>query len=591
MKVTVIAQYHPAAALHSPRLWATLLDDWQNMPEVVPSDFIISETLNFPPHGNFYALDTEQDGSGGLGQWSIAYRNSSNRLIVTPFYGKKEIGLGTSRLPCVFHNAKYDLRVLRTNRMSEPHQIHDTMIMAFCLGLGKQAPKDDSKTKSGSDMVGGLGLKYLARRHLGMTMKTWLEVKDDPDLVPEYNAKDSVATYLLAEKWLPKLPQHYFDIDMPLLRVLMAIEDRGIQIDTEYLVQFGKELDNKLADFNLPLNPFSPKQIQEYIYGTLKIEPWKFTDTKQPSTDEEVLEVIDDPVVKQILAYKRLYKERGTYVANYINARDEEDRIHPELKQVSTSTGRLSCARPNLQNVFKRDERAALRSLFVAPKGKKIVRADYDQLDYRALAAITQDPILIDALNADKKIHQVTAELLNLKYDDAKTVNFGVLFGEEAWALSQRLHITVGEAKAFLKHYFERFPNIKKYRDQMTEIAKSERKVTIPFTGRTRRIDAMYVDQWRVQQEGIREAVNMPVQGLEAEVVKIGMIDLHYKHSAPMILHVHDELLFEVPEKEALDYAHWVKGYIPTIVEFGGMKFPVEVGVGQNWFESMNNKI
>ena len=540
------------------------------------------------------AMDTEKDGSGGLGQWSIAFRDNAGALCVWSSFGNKDKenlkAAFSFNLPVAFHNYKYDGRELIKNRMPVPQNIHDTMIMAYTLGLGRQAPKDDSKTKSGSDMVGGLGLKYLARRHLGMQMDTWQEVKDDPKLVPEYNAKDSVATYLLAEKWLPKLPKHYFDIDMPLLRVLMAIEDRGIQIDTEYLVQFGKELDNKLADFNLPLNPFSPKQIQEYIYGTLKIEPWKFTDTKQPSTDEEVLEVIDDPVVKQILAYKKLYKERGTYVANYINARDEEDRIHPELKQVSTSTGRLSCARPNLQNVFKRDERVALRSLFVAPKGKKIVRADYNQLDYRALAAITQDPILIDALNADKKIHQVTAELLNLKYDDAKTVNFGVLFGEEAWALSQRLHITVGEAKTFLKHYFERFPNIKKYRDQMTEIAKSERKVTIPFTGRTRRIDALYVDQWRTQQEGIREAINMPVQGLEAEVVKIGMIDLH-KLDAPMILQVHDELLFEVPEKEALDYAHWVKEYIPTIVSFGGMTFPVEVGIGQNWFGAMNNKI
>jgi len=593
----IICQFHPAAALHNPRLWATMLDDWENMPEKVDSDFIILPTPRLDALTAFMgstacplvALDTEQDGQGGLGQWSVAYRDAEKKICVVPFFGNKLKPVFEQ--PVVMHNAKYDIRVLQANKMAAPKKFHDTMIMAYCLGLGKQAPKDSSKEKSGSNMVGGLGLKYLARRHLGMQMNTWMEVHDNPDLVPEYNAKDSVATFLLAEKWLPILPKHYFDIDMPLLPVLMDIEDRGIQIDIDYLVEFGKELDNQLADFDLPLNPFSPKQVGAYIYGTLGFEPWKFTESKQPSTDEEVLEVIDDSVVKQILAYKRLYKEKGTYVENYIKARDINDRIHPELKQTSTSTGRLSCARPNLQNVFKRDNRVMLRALFVAPKGKKIIRADYNQLDYRALAAITEDPTLIAALNANKKIHQVTADVMGLKYDEAKTVNFGVLFGQEAWALSQQLHITIGEAKEFLKSYFERFSNINKYRQKMTAIAENEKTVSIPFTNRTRRIDAMYSEQWRIRKEGVKEAINMPVQGLEAEVVKIGMIDLHQKHAAPMVLQVHDELLFEVDERDALEYAHWVNDYMPTIVEFGGMTFPVEVGIGQNWYEAMNNTI
>jgi DNA polymerase-1 len=180
---------------------------------------------------------------------------------------------------------------------------------------------------------------------------------------------------------------------------------------------------------------------------------------------------------------------------------------------------------------------------------------------------------------------------MNIPYDVAKTVNFGTMFGQEAWGLSQQLHISIGEAKDFLKRYFTRFPNIKKYCDQMKESALHDKKVTIPFTGRTRRIDAMFVDQWRIKQEGIKEAINMPVQGLEAEVVKIGMINLHQKHSAPMVLQIHDELLFEVPTRQAKEYAHWLKEYIPTIVEFGGMTFPVGVGVGQNWYEAMNNEV
>ena len=592
-KVNLICQYHPAASLHNPRLRATLLDDWENMPEVVPHDFLIHSTEHLNLQGMPLAsMDTEKDGSGGLGHWSVAYRDGEGSLTVAPFYGKGgQVTWGGC--PVVFHNFKYDARELKANGMPVPEKFHDTMIMAYCLGLGKQAPKEDSKSKSGSDMVGGLGLKYLARRHLGMTMKTWLEVKENPELQAEYNANDSVATYLLAEKWLSALPQHYFDIDMPLLPVLMSMEDKGVQINPDMLMEFGKELDNKLADFDELAQhlAFHTQDMQSYLYGTLEIEPFKFTDTGAPSVDEEVLETIGDPTVKEVLEYKRLYKEKGTYVENYINAADSNNRVHPEFKQTSTSTSRLSCARPNLQNVFKRDERVKLRALFVAPEGKKIVRTDYNQLDYRALAAITQDPILISALNANKKIHQVTADEMGLKYDDAKTVNFGVLFGQEAWALSLQLHIPIGEAKAFLKRYFERFPNIGHYRAQMKEIALGDKKVTIPFTNRTRRIDAMYASQWKIKQEGIKEAINLPVQGLEAEVVKIGMIDLYQKHHAPMILQIHDELLFEVDDKDVIEYAHWLRDYIPTIVEFGGMRFPVEVGVGQNWYEAMNNTI
>ena len=594
MNLTVISQYHPAAALHQPRLWATMLDDWENLPRKVPHDFTLVQhqllNLNGMP---LASVDTEKDGSGGLGQWSVAYRDGEGTLCVEPYYGQMGDHVDWGNCPVAFHNFKYDSKELATNDVLVPKQFHDTMIMAYCLGRAKQAPRDDSKAKSGSDMTGGLGLKYLARRHLGMEMKTWQAVKDHPEEIQEYNAKDSIATYLLAEKWLPILPEHYFNIDLPLLPVLIAMEDRGVQLDPDVLGTMGRELDNRLADYDEVTQHFAFHNLdfQSYLYGTLGIEPEVFTESGQPSVEAEILEIIDDPTVQQVLEYKRLYKEKGTYVGNYISAMDADNRIHPEFKQTSTSTGRLSCARPNLQNVFKRDERVRLRALFVAPKGKKIVRVDYNQLDYRALAAITQEPILINALHADKKIHQVTADEMGLAYDDAKTVNFGVLFGQEAWALSQQLRIPIGEAKSFLKRYFERFPNIKKYRDQMTEIAKSEKKVTIPFTDRTRRIDAMFFEQWRIQQEGIKEAINLPVQGLEAEVVKIGMIDLHQKHAAPMICQIHDELLFEVEEKDALEFAHWLKDYIPTIVEFGGMRFPVEVGIGQNWYESMMNEV
>jgi uracil-DNA glycosylase family 4 len=578
LKLTIIAQYHPAAALHQPRLWAQMLDDWENMPEVVPHDFKIVQKLD--TSAGLVALDTEQDGQGGLGHWSLATRDGETKeLCVLPLYGPQK-GLGP--LPYVaMHNAKYDLRVLRANGLPKPDKVIDTMIMAYCLGLGRQAPKDDSKSRSGSDMVGGLGLKYLARRHLGMQMKSWEQVKDYPEEIPEYNAKDSVATYLLAEKWLPQIPNHFWSIDMPLLEVLMAMEDRGIKIDPDYLQEYVKELDSRLAAFDLPLNPFSTSELQSYIYGGLGIEPWKFTESGAPSVDSDVLEQIHDPVIEQVLKFKELYKDKGTYVDNYVRLRGFNDRIHPEFKQVSTSAGRISCARPNIQNV---DKEGNLRKLFVADRGKKLVRIDYDQLEWRVLAAVTEDPVLLKALTNSRKIHQVTADELGVSYDVAKNANFAIQYGARPWMLAQTLGVTIEQARSFLERYFKRFPGVKRYQEKMREIALSERRVTNWF-GRTRRIDAMYVEQKRVQEEGIKEAINTPIQGTAADIVKLAMIDLHYNHNAPMIVQVHDELLFEVPAQDAQEYARWLEGHIPTLVEINGVKFPVSATVGDNWKE------
>ena len=591
MNLTVISQYHPAAALHNPRLWATLLDDWANLPENVPHDFsIATRASNVFEGATLCGFDTEQDGSGGLGQWSVATRSKDGHLYVLPRYGADK-GFRFGKVMVAAHNWKYDLRVLRDNKMKEPKNLFDSMIAAYCLGLGKQAPKDSSKEKSGADMVGGLGLKYLARRHLGMTMKTWHEVKDHPEDVPEYNAGDSVATFLLAEKWLPVLPKHYFDIDMPLLPVLMAMEDRGVQLNTDFLVEFGKELDNRLADFsNMAQHlAFHNVDLQSYIYGTLNVEPWRFTDTGAPSVDAETLERIDDPTIKEVSEYKKLYKEKGTYVDNYLNGMDADNRIHAELKQTSTSTARLSCARPNLQNVFKKDERVRLRALFTAPEGKKMIRLDYKLVEFGMLAVLANDEHLIDAfLHGD--VHQETADGLGIDRDTGKHINFLMQNGGTAWGMSQEYGIPIILAKEYYSKYYQRFPALKRFQEETVAYALETKKVKGVF-GRERRIDALFAPDWRIRKDGEKEAKTFPMQNGAAEVVKLAMIDLHNKHKAPMLLQIHDELLFEVDDKDALEYAHWLKEYVPYITKINGVHFPVEVGIGQNWYESMNNEV
>ena len=586
MKATIIAQYHPAAALHQPRLWSTMIDDWQNLPEKVDADYTVTKPYKGAHYGNLIALDTENAPDGSLGQWSIALRDLDGHLKVSPFYGRQD-WVDYQACQTAMHHAKHDIRVLKNNKMPVPRKIVCTMILAYCLGYGRQEVRDE-ETYQDAGMIGGLGLKYLARRHLGMAMETWQEVKDHPEKIPEYNAKDSVATYLLWEKWQNQIPDFFWKIDMPLLHTIMAMEDRGISLDPKYLSNFNDYLGAELAKIELPLNAFSPKQVGDYIYGTLGIEPWKFTETGQPSTDADVLEMIDDPVVAKILQYKKLYKERGTYIQNYVEGLSPEGRIHPEFKQCRTATGRLACARPNLQNVPR--EGSEMRALFVAPPGKLLVRVDWDKIEWRLIAAITQDPAMLKVFREGRNVHQESANIFGLSYEGGKKVNYLMSYGGQAWKISQEFHIPLDRAKAGLALYFETYPGVKGYMVDTEKAALETKKVSM-WTGRTRRMDALFAEDWRVRQQGIREAINTPIQGGAGEIVKTAMNELHHKHQAPMLLQVHDELLFEVDEKDAKEYANWLKEYIPTITTINGMAFPVAVGIGRNWLEAMGNEV
>ena len=454
-----------------------------------------------------------------------------------------------------------------------------------CLGLGKADSHDSANNRSGANMVGGLGLKYLARRHLGMEMKTWKQVKDHPEMMREYNAEDSVSTFLLYEKWKDDMPDHFWNIDMPLLDVLMTMEDRGILVDPEFLKTYSASLDDELTKFDLPVNVHAPQEIQAYIYGHLGIEPWRFTDNGAPSTDNEVLESIDDPVIKQVIEYKQIYQERETYAGGYFKALGADGRIHAEFKQTSTTTGRLSCANPNLQNVVKR--RGELRKLFIVPPGYKMIRIDWKLGEFGMLAVLAGDDDLINAfLHGD--VHQETANGLGIDRDTGKHINFLMQNGGSAWGISQTYGIPIDLAKEYYNKYFRRFPALKRFGDETVEKALATHYAEGPF-GRKHRVDALFAGDWRIKQEGIREAKTMPMQNGLAEMVKIAMIDLH-RQNAPMLIQVHDELLFEIPDDMAVEYAHWLKEYVPTITEIKGVQFPVEVSIGNNWLECLKKE-
>lgn len=560
-----------------------MLMDWEWMPEKAEATYIIVKDVEPCKVG---ALDTENSPDGKIGEWSIAYRSpTDNALCVCPYSGRRD--KITFPELTAFHNFKWDARVLRHNKMPVPENFVDTMVAAYTLGLGRQDVKDTGR--SGDKMVGGLGLKYLARRHLGFEMNTWNEMKNrPPEEMAEYNAKDSVATLLLWEKFKPQLPQHFWDIDMPLLPVLMAMEDRGILVDPDFLKQYAESLNNQLAEIDLPLNPFSPKQVVDYVYGTLGLEPSQFTPTGQPSTESEVLETIDDPIIKGILRYRELYKEKKTYVSSYQARMDLESRIHCDFKQTSTATGRLSSARPNLQNVTIHSEDSRLRELFIAPEGKKLVRVDWQQLELRVFAALTLESRLLRVFEEGRDPHQETADFLGIDRAEGRNVNFLMLYGGGAWKISQEFGVPIDRAKTMISQYYKAYPGILKYHREMIEIAHAEKKVTNWF-GRTRRLDSMYSEHWKTVKEGEREAINTPIQSTAAEIVKVAMIDLHFSYDAPLLLQVHDELILELDEKVAEEYAQWLREYLPTLIEINGLTFPVDVGVGNNWKESKEN--
>ena len=590
-KVNIWPMYHPAAALHQPRLWAVMLQDWEFRPEHVNHNFIVGNKLS-DSYGFDVALDTENDASGNLGQWSVAYRNQNGDIIVIPQGGKQIIQYGAN---VVMHNAKWDIRVLERAGMNlpSPLRVQDTMIASYCLGMGRQDTKDTGR--SGDHMVGGLGLKYLARRHLGMEMRTWKEVEHGTDQeITEYNANDSVATYLLWEKWNPQLPQHYWDIDMPLLNVLMTMENRGIMVDPNFLQEYATYLSNELDELkqDLPLNPYSPDQVAKYVYETLSIQPTKFTGTGKPSVDKEILETIDDPIVKQILKYKEFYKEKDTYVDNYISRMGVDNRIHCEFKQTSTATGRLSSANPNLQNVSedKTGRPSQLKALFIAQPDCVFVRVDYKQLELRVFAAVANEEKLLEVFRKGGDPHQETADFLDVSRSIGKNINFLMLYGGTPWRISQEFHVPIDQAKQMLARYYGAYPNIKKYHTQQIEKAHND-KVVYNWFGRKRRLDSMFSDDWRIIKEGEREAINTDIQGTSAEIVKRAMIRLHYDHHAPMLIQVHDELLFEIPKNEATDYARWLYEYLPTLTTINGVSFDVDVGIGKTWADAKKEEL
>jgi DNA polymerase-1 len=511
-------------------------------------------------------------------------------------------------------NLKYDLLVLKNNNIETAGIYFDTMIASYLL--------DPSRPSHGMDYLAQEFLQYKTTKIgelIGPNEGGLLQLTLDQvatDRVTDYSAEDAWVTYRLYETLSPKLKEAglmelFTKIEMPMMQVLVEMEFTGVAIDTDKLRKLSKELRDrtiKLSDeiFKLSGRVFnidSPKQLAEVLFDELKLPATKMTKTGR-STDVQVLEELawKHPMPKLVLEYRQLIKLKNTYIdklPEMLNPRTH--RIHTSFNQTITATGRLSSSEPNLQNIPIRSEIGKqIRSAFVPsdPKKNCLLTCDYSQVELRLLAHLSHDEHLISAFKNDRDIHafvasQVFGVDINLVTSDqrrvAKTVNFGIIYGQTAHGLAQTLGIGRTEAQLFIDNYFKQYPRVRGFINQCIEEAKKTGYATT-MMGRRRAIPDINSKNPNQRSFAERTAVNTVVQGSAADMIKIAMINIASEiHRdlipAKMLIQVHDELVFEVPQEHSQNALTKIVELMSTAMTLD-VPVKVDAACGENWLES-----
>lgn len=504
------------------------------------------------------------------------------------------------------HNLKFDISFLRREGLNVSGMLYDTMIASYLLNPNR--PNHN--------------LEEVAFEYLSYRKKTFPEIigkrasfADVPiEEATVYAAEDAALAYELKDILFPKLEEEgldkvYRDIEMPLINVLIDMEMAGFLIDTEKMRDMSKEIERELesikrriyflagAEFNIN----SPKQLSKVLFHSLGLKPGKKTKTGF-STELSVLEELAEfhELPREILNYRSLSKLKSTYtdvLPSLVNP--ITGRVHTSFNQTVTATGRLSSSEPNLQNIpIKGEWGRRIREAFIAAPGNLIISSDYSQIELRILAHLSGDRSLIEAFQSGVDIHAKTAsELFNVDINSvtqdmrrvAKTVNFGIVYGISPFGLSEALNISREEAKQYIANYFERHREVKDY-IEMTLKDASERGFVKTMFGRKRHIPELKSKTTSTRQLGERLAVNSPIQGTAADIIKVAMINIWQTIKdkglkTKMILQVHDELVFEVPEDEIDVVARLVKEKMEGVVKLT-VPLRVESGIGKNWAEA-----
>lgn len=429
------------------------------------------------------------------------------------------------------------------------------------------------------------------------------------DVLPElasasmlFNAHRNFAATLQGELKKVDGEKILFNFDLPLARILLSMERWGIRIDTDLLKKQSEELHHELVALEKAIhgeagesfNIGSPKQMGAILFEKMGLPAGKKTKTGY-STDEEVLLGLEHPIAKLILQWRELSKLKSTYVdALPTMVSPKDDRVHTTFNQALTTTGRLSSTQPNLQNIPIRTARGQqVRQAFVAAPRMKLMSVDYSQIELRILAHISEDPALCKAFAEDLDIHAATAaEIYGVPLHQvtsdlrrsAKAVNFGIAYGQGAFGLAENLGVSRTEAKEIIDRYFTRFKNVREYIDGTIKLAHERGYVETLF-GRRRYIDELKSKNMALKKFGERAAINAPIQGTAADLVKKAMIEVFDKVPVRMLLQVHDELIFEESEENLLKYAPQIVSLMESVTP---LRVPLKVNyaIGNNWDES-----
>jgi len=506
------------------------------------------------------------------------------------------------------HNLKYDSHVFANHGIELNGTDFDSMLESYVLNstatrhnLNAVAKRYLNMDTTSYEDVAGKGAKQIGFNQVSLE-----------DAIP-YAAEDADVSLQLHQTLHPKLmamnslAKLYTDIEAPLLKVLQTIERNGVLIDESMLEkqsdQFAitlKELESKVhslagAEFNLS----SPKQLQEILYDKLSLPILKKTPKGQPSTAESVLQRLagDFPIVQTILKYRTTAKLKTTYTDKLpLMVNQNTGRVHTSYHQAVTATGRLSSSDPNLQNIpIRTVEGKRIRQAFIAPNGFQILAADYSQIELRIMAHNSQDPGLLDAFQAGLDIHQATAaEIFAVDLESvsaeqrrsAKAINFGLIYGMSAFGLTRQLGITRGDAQEYIELYFARYPQVKIYMDAIRKQARESGFVETVF-GRRLYLPDIDSRNYQRRQYAERSAINAPMQGTAADIIKKAMIDLERQLveesiDAKIIMQVHDELVLEVKDNSVDAVSELVTEAMGKAADLD-VVLKVDLGVGENW--------
>ncbi|MCK0146037.1 DNA polymerase I [Arenibacter sp. F26102] len=509
-------------------------------------------------------------------------------------------------------NLKYDIKVLHKYNVSVKGKCFDTMLAHYLI---------NPDMRHNMDVLAETYLNYTPvsiTELIGKKGKNQLSMKDVPlEKQTEYAVEDADITFQLAQHFRPELKEAnteelFNNIEIPLLHVLADMEQEGINLDKAFLNSLAKDLDDDIKNLELKIfeeagqefNIASPKQLGEILFDKLKlVDKPKKTKTGQYSTAEDVLSYLakDHEIIQSVLEYRGLSKLKSTYVDALPEQIEESTgRVHTDYMQTVAATGRLSSNNPNLQNIPIRTERGRqVRKAFI-PRNENytLLAADYSQIELRIIAALSEETTMIEAFKNGEDIHASTAskvfnipleEVTREQRSNAKTVNFGIIYGVSAFGLSNQTDLSRAEAKELIDTYYKTYPKLRNYISQQIDFARENGYVQTVL-GRRRYLKDINGSNAIVRGAAERNAVNAPIQGSAADIIKIAMINIHKKlkegnYKSKMLLQVHDELVFDVYKPELEELKTMIKSEMENAYKLS-VPLDVELGVGNNWLEA-----